>query len=291
MRITGTGLVAVLAMVGLGLGATASLADEHEVVIQREEGKIRIVTEDEDGNRQERTIELDGPRAFLGVRTEEAESGGAMVESVVEGTAAERAGVRAGDVIVGLDGAPIGDSGDLMQEVLSFQPGDRVDLELMRDGRREVLTVDLGEREQHFDFNFDFSGLAQLEGLGEHLERLGEHLEGLDFGKYSFDHHDASKPKLGVHLVQPTSELREHLGAPADAGLIVGKVLAGMPAEEAGILVGDLIVSADAREIEDTGDLRDVLRRADGETIELELIRDGAPLRLDVYIPSQERDD
>ena len=283
-------LLALTATIGLlaGLGATTIWAHDEEVkIIQRHEGKIRIVTEDQDGNREERTIEYDGdePRAFLGVLAEEAEGGGALVEDVIDGTAAERAGLREGDVIVGLDGEPIDDSWDLIQGLVALRPGDRVDLELERDGQREELSVELGERMGHdFDFNFDFSGLEGLENLGEHLKGLNVDMPNLHF----LGHHDSRRPTLGVHLVQPTAELRRHFGAPSDVGVIVGKVMADMPAEDAGILVGDLIVSADGREIEDTGDLIDALEDIDGETIELELIRDGASIRIDVFIPAKD---
>ncbi len=70
--------------------------------------------------------------------------------------------------------------------------------------------------------------------------------------------------------------------------MIVGKVRADTPAEDAGIRVGDLIISADGVDIEDAGDLIDALEDVDGDTLELELIRDGAPLRLDVFIPAEE---
>lgn len=283
-----------------GLGFTPILAHDEEVEVQRYNGTIRIITEDGDGNRQERTIEYDDdkPRAFLGVSTDEADDGGAVVTEVFDDTAAERAGLRKGDVIVGLDGRSIESSWDLLKGVLELQPGDRTDVELLRDGQREVLNVELGERERFdFDFDFDFSALERLEGLGEHLESLGVHLEDLgerlegldidiDMPNLRFlDHYSSSRPKLGVQLVQPTAELRRHFGASSDAGVIVGKVMDDMPAEDAGIRVGDMIVSADGREIKDTGDLIDVLRDADGESIDLELIRDGVSLHLDVFIP------
>ena len=237
----------------------------------------------------------DEPRAFLGVSTEDGDDGGAVITEVFDDTAAERAGLRKGDVIVGLDGRSIESSWDLVQGVLELQPGDRTDVELQRDRQREVLNVELGERER-FDFNFDFD-FSELEGLGEHLEGLGvrledlgEHLEGLDIdidmqNLRFLHHHSSSRPKLGVQLVQPTAELRRHFGASPDAGVIVGKVMDDMPAEDAGIKVGDMIVSANGREIEQTSDLINVLTDADGESIDLELIRDGVSLRLDVFIP------
>ena len=128
-----------------GLGFTAILAHDEEVEVQRHNGTIRIITEDEDGNREERTIEYDDdePRAFLGVSTAGADDGGAVVTQVFDDTAAERAGLRKGDVIVGLDGRSIESSWDLLKGVLELQPGDRIDVELLRDGQREMLNVEV----------------------------------------------------------------------------------------------------------------------------------------------------
>ena len=50
---------------------------------------------------------------------------------------------------------------------------------------------------------------------------------------------------LGVSLTETTPDLREHLGADKDRGVLVSKVLSGMPAEDAGIEVGDLITQVD----------------------------------------------
>ena len=133
----------------------------------------------------------------------------------------------------------------------------------------------------------DFEG--QLEGLGERLGKLDIHIPDIEMPNlYLHGLHAIHKPKLGVELVQPTSELREHYGAPSDAGVIVGKVLEGMPAEDAGIRVGDVIVSANGREIEMT---------LDGDNL-LIIFTGGARLtgwargsRLDVELPYRQASD
>ncbi len=61
---------------------------------------------------------------------------GAVVASLPEGPAKE-AGIRLGDVIVGVDGARIKDTGDLMERVARRQPGEQVKLDLVRYGRQE----------------------------------------------------------------------------------------------------------------------------------------------------------
>jgi regulator of sigma E protease len=64
-----------------------------------------------------------------------------------------------------------------------------------------------------------------------------------------------------------------------------------MPAEMAGVEVGDLIETVDGAPIEDSGDLVEVLHESVGRTIQLGIIRDGRPLSLDVFIPDAHEDE
>jgi S1-C subfamily serine protease len=285
---------AIAAMLVAGSATAIAAGDEDkEIDVERHEGKITIVRVDEDGNRHVETIEYDGdePRAFLGVVTERVDEGGARITRVVDESAAEEAGLEKGDVIVGFDGMDIDGSTSLLRAVLGAEPGDRVDVEIERDGRDETVAVELGKRElgAYALALGDLEG--HLEGLGERLGELDIHIPDIELPDvYLHDLHAFAKPKLGVELVQPTPELREHYGAPSDAGVIVGKLLEGMPAEDSGIRVGDVIVSANGHEIADAGDLVEVLHELDGEELELELIRDGRSIALDVYIPEEEDD-
>ncbi|HEX5724870.1 MAG TPA: trypsin-like peptidase domain-containing protein [Longimicrobiaceae bacterium] len=58
---------------------------------------------------------------------------------------ARDAGLRLGDVIVGLDGRPVRDGGDLRETLMRRRPGDRVPVEVVRYGKRERMTVRLDE--------------------------------------------------------------------------------------------------------------------------------------------------
>ena len=79
---------------------------------------------------------------------------------------------------------------------------------------------------------------------------------------------------LGVSLVDLTDELREHFGAPKDAGLLVSSVEDGSPAEKAGIRAGDIIVGIDGKDVETSIDLRRGLReKKDGDTVRVEVLR------------------
>ena len=70
---------------------------------------------------------------------------GALVNSVVPGGPAERAGVRPGDVITALNGTAIHDTNALRNAVARTAPGSDVTLTVWRNGREEQLRVRLGE--------------------------------------------------------------------------------------------------------------------------------------------------
>ncbi|MBI4576584.1 MAG: PDZ domain-containing protein [Planctomycetes bacterium] len=87
-----------------------------------------------------------GDAGFLGVTLEDAKGGGALVEEVMAGSAAETAGIQAGDVIVEAAGKPIGDADGLIGILSASRAGDKVRLVLTREGWRRDLEVTMGRR-------------------------------------------------------------------------------------------------------------------------------------------------
>jgi S1-C subfamily serine protease len=71
------------------------------------------------------------------------DASGAIVSSVRAGSAADRAGVRQGDVITSFDGQPVHDSNALRNRVAAMKPGSEVPLVVIRDGAETRLTVKL----------------------------------------------------------------------------------------------------------------------------------------------------
>jgi S1-C subfamily serine protease len=284
-RLTWTGGIATaLALLLLAGGAVALAHDD-----------------DEDGNTHEETITIDGHRPFLGIITD-SHPDGVEVSRVIKDTGAEAAGLEEGDVIVGFNGESLDKEWDLTRRILSSQIGDTVELEILRDGKRMNLSAVLGENEDWVgglnlgfdidpgDFDFDFQ--FDHEQLQEQMERLHEQLGDMRFefhGEPGARHFfGLRRPLLGVQLVEPTPELREHLGGSPNAGVLVSKVLEDMPAEDAGLRVGDLIVAVGGREVERTGDLTRALREHAGETVDIEIVRDGSPMSLSVFLPEPE---
>jgi S1-C subfamily serine protease len=91
--------------------------------------------------------------AYLGVSLGVVETGqaGALVEEVTSGTGADEAGLQPGDLVVSIDGSPVQSGGDLAAQVQTHQPGDTVDLEVVRDGDQITVSVTLSERPVNLD--------------------------------------------------------------------------------------------------------------------------------------------
>jgi hypothetical protein len=95
---------------------------------------------------------------------------------------------------------------------------------------------------------------------------------------------------LGVQLTNLTPDLRSHFGAPKNAGVMVSGVTADSPAEKAGIRVGDIITAIDGEDASSSSDVaRRIRRKEDGETAEIQILRDGSSLELNATIEERER--
>jgi serine protease DegQ len=70
---------------------------------------------------------------------------GVLVVGVAEGSPAAEAGILPGDVIVDIDGEPVDEPGDLVSELRTHDPGERVELTLIRNGDEQTVEVVLGE--------------------------------------------------------------------------------------------------------------------------------------------------
>ena len=96
-------------------------------------------------------------RGWLGVETQDltrtlAESfgigpaGGALIAGVVRGGPAEEGGIRPGDVVVAIEGKPVGDSSALLNAVAALKPGSSAAVTLVRERKELKVTVKVGTR-------------------------------------------------------------------------------------------------------------------------------------------------
>jgi len=76
------------------------------------------------------------------------ESSGALVAGVAQGSAAERAGIKTGDIITSINGAPMKDAGELRNTIGMLRVGDKVEIGLLRDGKPHKVTALIAERNE-----------------------------------------------------------------------------------------------------------------------------------------------
>ena len=90
-----------------------------------------------------------GKGGYLGVSLREdtkSSEGGALVRNVVDDSPAAKAGVKNGDVIVGFGGDVVRGPAKVTEKLRLTKPGDKVALDVRRDGKLQKLTVELGKR-------------------------------------------------------------------------------------------------------------------------------------------------
>lgn len=177
---------------------------------------------------QEVTTEL---AAALGLK----EPGGVLVAEVIEGTPAEKAGLRSGDVIVGIEGEEVDNPNELSRRVAAFQPGRKIDVRIMRDGRTRTVDVTLGER--------DDQQVASSEP--------------------PTNDNDSLASNVGLRVTELNDALRQQFRVPQDVtGVLVTGVRPGSPADEAGLVTGAVILQVDGEAVTSGRDLRSKIDNA-----------------------------
>ncbi len=81
---------------------------------------------------------------------------GVLVKEVVEDSPAEKHGLKAGDVITKVGKKEIEDPNDLMRAIDRYEPGEEVDVKIIRDKKEQIVKVELGERKGRFPHYFSF---------------------------------------------------------------------------------------------------------------------------------------
>jgi len=102
-------------------------------------------------------------------------------------------------------------------------------------------------------------------------------------------HGEVRRGKLGAQAQDVTPPLAQAFGIEQQGGAVVTKVLAGSPADEAGLQVGDIITAINDKQVRDAGTLRNTvgLLRI-GEEVRLSILRSGKPLTLRARVAEPE---
>ena len=171
------------------------------------------------------------------------DSSGALVSSVTEGSPADRAGMKAGDVIVEFNGKKVAKATDLPGLVADVPVGKDVPMVVMREGRELRLNANIGRLQDESP-----AKLAETEGKG----------------------------KLGLSVQPLTPPMARELGLKVKEGVLVREVVEGGRAAEAGIRAGDVIVEINRQPVRTVEDLTTrVDKQAKNEPMVLLVNRDG----------------
>lgn len=181
---------------------------------------------------------------------------GVIVSEVRRGGAADKAGVKRGDVITAVNGEKAEDSNTLRNKVAATMPGNAVSLTIMRDGKEQEIKATLDE--------------SMSEGI-----KGGGTDEGGNSGK--------SNSKLGFDLQPLTPDIAKRLELPADTkGLVVTDVDPQGAAADAGIAKGDVVLEVNRQAVASFDDVKSALDKAGDKSSLLLIARGGRTIYVTV---------
>jgi len=155
-------------------------------------------------------------------------SRGALVADVTAGGAADKAGLKSGDIITEVNGQHVAGAADLRVKVGALNPGAAAKLQIFRDGKERELSMTLGSRpEEHAANNNNNPGKS------------------------------AEGPRLGI-AVEPRKN---------GSGLVITNVEQGSAADEKGLREGDVILEVNRKVVTDMAGLQAIVRGSKGEPL------------------------
>jgi serine protease Do len=217
--------------IGIGLAIPSNMA--HDVYKQLKDGG-KVV------------------RGFLGIEMQDLEAGmgeyfgistgkGVVVNRVISDTPAEKAGLKADDIIVEFEGQPVTNRNDFRNKVAMYKPGTKIQIIVVRDKQRKTITATLEELPK------DEAVVRAGGGRGDFLETLGMTVRTLD------------------------QDLADKLGLDMDnlKGVVVTEVKDGSVASEAELEEGDVIMEVNRKAVRNVKEFKEAISKAqkDGKAL------------------------
>ncbi|MEX0712655.1 MAG: PDZ domain-containing protein [Pirellulales bacterium] len=222
--------------------------------LERLEAQVRGLVNQDDGGAANPAGAQAEPGYLGGFFDDRNENGaGVRVTQVLPGGPAERAGLRAGDLITVIDGRRVTTIDEFAAVLGEMAPGDKPRFELDRAGRTHRLEVTLGRRPPR-----------DQRPIGQPLsEPIGQ--PGLE--------QPPGQPQmnlLGVRLLAIDARMAADLQLPVARGALVTEILEGSPAQAAGLPREAIIVALDGKRVDTPADLARLASQA-GAGSEVEL--------------------
>lgn len=289
------------------LGLAAAVAAAVSSVSAQPRGPLAAAQARQVEPRRGNMMVLDGRGSQLGVMVSDldpkAPTGGVKIDEVNADSPAEKAGIKAGDVVVEYDGERVRSARQFTRLIQETPDGRSVAIALIRDGKKQTVTatpengamtwnfgpdVDRAMREAErgmrgfrFDLpnNFDdrFDDRDRDRRDNREPRRFEYRLPG---GMMPFM--NGSRGRLGVSVQSLTPDLEAYFGA-KNGGALVSSVTKDSAAAKAGIKAGDVITSVNGRSVRDSEDLLREIEEAKGETT-IVLLRDKKEVTLKATI-------
>ncbi len=198
-------------------------------------------------------ISFNGAQTDSLLRQYGAEHGGVFVTGVTEGWPAAKAGLKAEDVIVGIDGVSIAD-GDQLIDVVAHKPvGSSVNIDVLRDGEKMSMAVEVADREELLQATYGLPGEAAPS-----------------------EPESASDVDLGIKVRNLTDRQKERLEYDG-SGVLVDSVDTASFADDVGLLPDDVIVAVNRRTVESVTELRKIREElSGGDDVAFKVMRRGA---------------
>ena len=246
-----------------------------------------------DGEAAVRAWGFDGQGGYLGVQTEEVtkdnlgkfglrEVRGVGVESVVDGSPAQAAGLQKGDAIVKVNGDDITSARKLTRLISEISPDHQARLTVVRNGSEREITVTVGKRpgikfgEGSFEL-FGPSGKFEMPRMPDmpELSKLPRvEMPPLPPGAPDAPtfHMFGSRRQIGVSITPLTKQLADHFGV--EGGSLINNVRENSAAAKAGIRAGDIITEVDGKAVRGDFDLIRAMGEKKEGSITLTFVRD-----------------
>jgi membrane-associated protease RseP (regulator of RpoE activity) len=216
------------------------------------------------------------------------EKQGVYVMNTVPNSPAERGGLKKGDVIVAFNGQPVANNEQFRDYLRTCEPGKAVTFDVIRDKKRQTVTVVPDQPEAARSFTFSIPGAVGITGtidpeaMRRHAEQWrkraeafrgqAQRMRGLSMGY-------ASPGRLGVRTQNLSDQLATYFGV-ADGGVLVTEVVKGSAAEKAGVQAGDCIVRVGETAVHNPNELSRELRKVEAGTVNVTVVRNKQTLVL-----------
>jgi S1-C subfamily serine protease len=208
---------------------------------------------------------------FLGVYLELVDDA-VVITRVEEGSPAQDAGLLADDVIVSVDGETVSTVEAVADAVRSSAPGAVIVLGIERDGEALEVEATLG-------------GPTLFDRQGRPFGQTMPMPRGEDMRPFRFEMMPVNRAYLGVQFEIVDEDIAAENDLNVTEGALIVAVMADSPAEEAGLLAGDVVVSVDGDAVDADNTLADrIAAYESGDTITLLVIRDGSGTEIEVTL-------